>query len=115
MENQELTKNTKLPSSRMTSSRVIKFSFIVIMILCFLYLLSMVAIFILSQQALHEGITEYQAELIAKIADYLHIDVATQIASIASLCVARYGLREFSSNWKNSEYSDNNTTKTKEG
>ena len=101
MEKQTLQKNTKL-----TSSRILKYTLIVIFTLSLLYLISTTCIYLLATFSLGE-ITEYQAKLIEKLCDFIHIDVAAAIGTIATAVVARYGLREVASNLSNKSIETN--------
>lgn len=73
-----------------------RFSGLVIIILTSLYVFSTLIITHLTTKAMETG-SDY--ELVVKIAEFIKIDVSTAIGTIATAVVARYGLREFSSNF----------------
>lgn len=96
-------------------SSVTRFAFTVIIILAILYLLSLILISVLTAISIVEASPENITTLISVISDYIHIDVAGAIGTIATAVIARYGVREFSANWKGKEYKDSETEKEELG
>lgn len=93
--------NDKLTSKagRVFSSRVMKMSLFVILLLALLYVFSVVTISILTVMAINSD-NEKAAELVKEVASLMKIDVAGAIGAIMSLVTVRYTLRETSANLK---------------
>ena len=88
-------------NGRIFSSRVMKMSFGVIMILTALYIFSTLTISFITLKAMDTKNPEVLAQ-IKDIASYLRIDVAGSIGAIMSLVTVRYTLRETTYNLKSS-------------
>ena len=96
----ELTNKTSTGKARgIFSSRVMKMSLFVILLLALLYIFSVVTISILTVMAINSD-NEKAAELVKEVASLLKIDVAGAIGAIMSLVTVRYTLRETSANLK---------------
>lgn len=88
-----------IKTGRMFSSRVMKMSLLVILLLAFLYIFSVITISILTVTALNST-KEGAEELVESVAALMKIDVAGSIGAIMSLVTVRYTLRETTSNLK---------------
>lgn len=97
---------------RFLRSRVIKFSFITVLILAGLYLFSTIMIVILTIVAEIKEASPEMLSYLEKVVDFIHIDVAGAIGTIVTATVARYALRETSANIKGQTY--NSETNTEE-
>lgn len=96
----ELTNNTSTSKmGRVFSSRVMKMSLFVIVLLALLYIFSVVTISTLTVMAINSK-NENAAELVKEVASLMKIDVAGAIGAIMSLVTVRYTLRETSANLK---------------
>ena len=104
--NQKSKENT--PSRRY--SRVTKFGYVVIFLLALLWLISTLLISVMTIIAEMKGATSEVTTLIATVSEFIKIDVAGAIGTIATAVIARYGIREFSANWKGVKY-DSETDK----
>lgn len=115
MEQVESTKSMKLVSStKISSSRILKFALIVISIITILYLVSLSAIYLLSVKSLAEGITNEQIDLIEKVAEFLRISPETTIVTLSTAVIARYLARESIVSWKGKYPPEEETTTTTE-
>lgn len=94
-----------IKTGRMFSSRVMKMSLLVILLLAFLYIFSVVTISILTVTALNST-KEGAEELVESVAALMKIDVAGAIGAIMSLVTVRYTLRETSANLKGTSNSE---------
>ena len=96
----ELTNKTPTGKARgIFSSRVMKMSLFVILLLALLYIFSVITISALTVMAINSE-SESAAELVKEVASLLKIDVAGAIGAIMSLVTVRYTLRETSANLK---------------
>lgn len=100
MENQS---KESTPSKR-SHSRVTRFAYVIIFILAGLYLISTGMIFTLTLLAEKYQVTSDISNLVTSVSEFIKIDVAGAIGTIATAVIARYGVREFSANWKGVKY-----------
>lgn len=99
METSQSQESTKLVTKkRMRDSRLMTFAMIIIFILAFLYLFSTVAIFCLTRLTIKEKSADEVTQLTEAVANYIHIDVAGAIGTIATAVCARYLARETANN-----------------
>lgn len=104
--NQKSKENTPLRRY----SRVTKFGYVVIFLLALLWLISTILITVMTIIAELKGATSEVTTLIETVSGFIKIDVAGAIGTIATAVIARYGIREFSANWKGVKY-DSETEK----
>lgn len=100
------TENTSKPfvKGRLGSSRLLKYSLIIIFVLAILWLISTGIITILTLKAMEVGVSDNVMTMVEIISEYLKIDVAAAIGTIATAVVARYGIREATANIKGRDY-----------
>lgn len=99
MKDTESLEKSEVKTGKIFSSRVMKMSFGVILILTALYVFSTLTISFITLKAMDTKDPEVLAQ-IKDIASYLRIDVAGAIGAIMSLVTVRYTLRETTSNLK---------------
>lgn len=104
--------------AKISSSRILKFATLIIFLLSTLYLISTLIISFLTYYSIKQGVSKEVEELLVKISEFIHIDVSAAIGTLATAVVARYGLREITSNLStksNSTINSNaNSTETKQ-
>lgn len=98
----EETKGRKL-----NTSRILKYTLIVIFTLSILWLISTSVITTLTLRALEIGVDDNVMNMIEVISEYIKMDVAGAIGTIATAVIARYGLREVSANIAKKDYNSN--------
>lgn len=89
---------------RLGTSRLLKYSLIIIFVLAILWLISTGIITILTLKAMEVGVSDSVMTMVEIISEYLKIDVAAAIGTIATAVVARYGIREATANIKGRDY-----------
>lgn len=85
-------------------SRVTRFAYVIIFLLAGLYIFSSLLIFTLTLMAEKGSVSSNISDLVSRVCDFISIDVAGAIGTIATAVIARYGVREFSANWKGIKY-----------
>ena len=100
----ESKQNTQLPRKLFRRSRVTLFGIVVIALLAILWLISTALITVMTILAELRSVSSDTIILVQTVAEFIHIDVAGAIGTIATAVIARYGIREFSANWKGKEY-----------
>ena len=98
----EETKGRKL-----NTSRILKYTLIVIFTLSTLWLISTSVITTLTLKALEIGVDDNVMNMIEVISEYIKMDIAGAIGTIATAVIARYGLREVSANIAKKDYNSN--------
>ena len=98
----EETKGRKL-----NTSRILKYTLIVIFTLSILWLISTSVITTLTLKALEVGVDDNVMNMIEVISEYIKMDIAGAIGTIATAVIARYGLREVSANIAKKDYNSN--------
>lgn len=98
----EETKGRKL-----NTSRILKYTLIVIFTLSILWLISTSVITTLTLRALEVGVDDNVMNMIEVISEYIKMDIAGAIGTIATAVIARYGLREVSANIAKKDYNSN--------
>lgn len=98
----EETKGRKL-----NTSRILKYTLIVIFTLSILWLISTSVITTLTLRALEIGVDDNVMNMIEVISEYIKMDIAGAIGTIATAVIARYGLREVSANIAKKDYNSN--------
>lgn len=104
MDKNESNRNTPLPRKLFRRSRVTLFGIVVIGLLAVLWLISTALITVMTILAELNTVSSDTIILVQTIAEFIHIDVAGAIGTIATAVIARYGIREFSANWKGKEH-----------
>lgn len=89
---------------KLGSSRLLKYSLIIITVLACLWLISTGIITFLTIKAMSIGVDENIRNMIEVISEYIKIDVSAAIGTIATAVVARYGIREATANIKGKDY-----------
>lgn len=89
---------------KLLSSRILKYTMIIIMTLAILWLISTSIITILTIKAMEVGVDENVRNMVETVSNLLKIDISTAIGTIATAVVARYGLREVSANIAKKDY-----------
>ena len=92
---------------KVSSSRILKVTLIVVAALIAVWGISTGMIFYLTCLATKTDITERQLALIQSVVELLRVDIVGAITTVVSFCIARYGLRETTANLKGITY---NTT-----
>lgn len=92
---------------KISSSRILKVTLIVVAALIAVWGISTGMIFYLTCLATKTDITERQLALIQSVVELLKVDIVGAITTVVSFCIARYGLRETTANLKGITY---NTT-----
>lgn len=103
----ELIEEGKKPASlrgKIRTSRLLKYSLIIIFLLACLWLISTLIITYLTSRAMEVGVDENVRNMIEVISEFIKIDVSGAIGTIATAIIARYGLREVSANIKGKDY-----------
>ena len=90
--------NMKSQRKRLRDSRLMMFSLIVVSTLAILYLASTVTIALLTSKALECDSNSDLTLLVQTVSNYIHIDVAGAIGTIATAVCARYLARETAAN-----------------
>lgn len=91
-------KNMKSPRKSLRDSRLMVFALITILTLAILYVVSTITIALLTSKALEQKSNQDLAILVQTISNYIHIDVAVSIGTIATAVCARYLARETTAN-----------------
>ena len=92
---------------KISSSRILKVTLIIVAALIAIWGISTGMIFYLTCLATKTDINERQLALIQSVVELLKVDIVGAITTIVSFCIARYGLRETTANLKGITY---NTT-----
>ena len=92
---------------KISSSRILKVTLIVVAALIAIWGISTGMIFYLTCLAAKTDINERQLALIQSVVELLKVDIVGAITTVVSFCIARYGLRETTANLKGITY---NTT-----
>lgn len=92
---------------KISSSRILKVTLIVVAALIAIWGISTGMIFYLTCLATKTDINERQLALIQSVVELLKVDIVGAITTVVSFCIARYGLRETTANLKGITY---NTT-----
>lgn len=92
---------------KISSSRILKVTLIVVAALIVIWGISTGMIFYLTCLATKTDINERQLALIQSVVELLKVDIVGAITTVVSFCIARYGLRETTANLKGITY---NTT-----
>lgn len=92
---------------KISSSRILKVTLIVIAVLVVIWSISTGMIFYLTCLATKTDINERQLALIQSVVELLKVDIVGAITTVVSFCIARYGLRETTANLRGITY--NNT------
>ena len=95
---------------KISSSRILKVTLIIVAALIAIWGISTGMIFYLTCLATKTDINERQLALIQSVVELLKVDIVGAITTIVSFCIARYGLRETTANLKGITY--NNTEET---
>lgn len=95
---------------KISSSRILKVTLIVVAALIAIWGISTGMIFYLTCLATKTDINERQLALIQSVVELLKVDIVGAITTVVSFCIARYGLRETTANLKGITY--NNTEET---
>lgn len=95
---------------KISSSRILKVTLIVIAVLVVIWSISTGMIFYLTCLATKTDINERQLALIQSVVELMKVDIVGAITTVVSFCIARYGLRETTANLKGITY--NNTEET---
>lgn len=92
---------------KISSSRILRVTLIVVAALIVIWGISTGMIFYLTCLATKTDINERQLALIQSVVGLLKVDIVGAITTVVSFCIARYGLRETTANLKGITY---NTT-----
>ena len=92
---------------KISSSRILKVTLIVVAALIAIWGISTGMIFYLTCLATKTDINERQLALIQSVVKLMKVDIVGAITTVVSFCIARYGLRETTANLKGITY--NNT------
>ena len=92
---------------KISSSRILKVTLIIVAALIAIWGISTGMIFYLTCLATKTDINERQLALIQSVVELLKVYIVGAITTIVSFCIARYGLRETTANLKGITY---NTT-----
>ena len=95
---------------KISSSRILKVTLIVVAALIAIWGISTGMIFYLTCLAAKTDVNEGQLALIQSVTGLLKVDIVGAITTVVSFCIARYGLRETTANLKGITY--NNTEET---
>lgn len=101
---QESTVNNTPIKGKIFSSRLLKYSLIIIFILAILWLISTFIISFLTIKSMEVGVDSNVVHMIETISEFIKIDVSGVIGTIATAVIARYGLREVSANIAKKDY-----------
>lgn len=97
-------------AGKISSSRILKVTLIVVAALIAIWGISTGMIFYLTCLAAKTDVNEGQLALIQSVTGLLKVDIVGAITTVVSFCIARYGLRETTANLKGITY--NNTEET---
>ena len=92
---------------KLRTSRILKYTLIVILTLTILWLISTSVITFLTYEAMKTGVDENVRNMVETVSEFIKIDISGAIGTIATAVVARYGLREVSANIAKKDYNSN--------
>ena len=98
---------------KISSSRILKVTLIIVAALIAIWGISTGMIFYLTCLATKTDINERQLALIQSVVELLKVDIVGAITTIVSFCIARYGLRETTANLKGIKYDTTEGTSDK--
>lgn len=99
------TNNSNIPlRGKIKTSRLLKYSLIIVFMLAFLWLISTSIISYLTIKSMEVGVDENVRNMIEIVCSYIKIDVSAAIGTITTAVIARYGLREISANISKKDY-----------
>ena len=98
---------------KISSSRILKVTLIVVAVLIAIWGISTGMIFYLTCLAARTNVNEGQLTLIQAVTELLKVDIVGAITTIVSFCIARYGLRETTANLKGIKYNTTEETSDK--
>lgn len=91
-------------AGKISSSRILKVTLIVVGALIAIWGISTGMIFYLTCLAAKPGASESQIALVQSVVESLKVDIIGAITTVVSFCIARYGLRETTANLKGIKY-----------
>ena len=92
---------------KLGSSRILKYTLLIIALLGSLWLISTGIITFLTIKAMDVGVDENVVHMVETVCNFIKIDVSTAIGTIATAVVARYGIREATANISKKDYNSN--------
>lgn len=99
---------------KISSSRILKVTLIVVAALIAIWGISTGMIFYLTCLAAKTDVNEGQLALIQTVAELLKVDIVGAVTTVVSFCIARYGLRETTANLKGITYNNTEEASDKE-
>ena len=101
-------------AKKISSSRILKVTLIVVAALIAIWSISTGMIFYLTCLAAKTDVNEGQLALIQTVAELLKVDIVGAVTTVVSFCIARYGLRETTANLKGITYNNTEEASDKE-
>ena len=98
---------------KISSSRILKVTLIVVAGLIGVWGISTGMIFYLACLATKTSVSEGQLALVKAVTELLKVDIVGAITTVVSFCIARYGLRETTVNLKGIKYDTTEETSDK--
>ena len=99
--------NEQNEGRKLKTSRILKYTLIVIVTLTILWLISTSIITFLTCKAMEVGIDENVRNMVETVCGFIKIDISGAIGAIATAVVARYGIREATANIAKKDYNTN--------